>query len=181
MKCFFTIKRVLIKHCNSLIKIPIFNMNYQMPMPYEPFYNFEHEDITFTALVNSEMIKAIYYILCKCVPYLPFLAKMTATIYAVFRILKEGSKYLTPGYELLELSCMASSALVVGAFAYIITKMTNELNEHLAKLKEEQKEKNEYIEELEKENEEMKSTFRTMMTYADPKVMQRKSTRKIKN
>ena len=156
-----------------------------MPMPYEPFYNFEHEDITFTALINSEMIKSTYYLLCyivkKCTPYLPFLAKMTTTAYAIFRITKECSKFLTPGRELLELVYIASSALVVGTFVFVITKMTNDLNAHVAKLKGKHQELNQHIEDLEKENEEMKATFRTMLTYADPNVMQRKSVRKIKN
>ena len=154
-------------------------------MPYEPFYNFEHEDITFTALVNTEMIKSIYYfssyLVKKCTPYLPFLAKMLLTAYAVFRISKEFCKLLTPGFELLELVSIASSLLVVSTFAYVITKMMNDLNAHLDKVKKERQELNDHVEELEKENEEMKTTFRIMMTYADPNVMQRRRVKQIKN
>jgi hypothetical protein len=153
-------------------------------LPYDRHYNTEHEDITFAAIVNEEMINSVYSLAGKyIIPNWQFIVKSIAicavTLYAANAFIK--LKLLTPGSEYIELVCIVVSLTTMVAVGYLATNLLKEMDAHLTRLVAERKEMNEYIEELEKENEEMKATFRTMLTHADPTVMQRKRVKRIKN
>ena len=179
-----------IKHNISNYKRKISTMNaiYFEPIPYEPFYNFEHEDIAFPALINEEMINTLFHLASECLPYLPLLVKILMISSVAFYISSECIKILTPGYQILEFVYIVSCLFAACSLAYLATKIIKDLDNNLTKLKAEHKELNEknqelkeQLEDIEKENEEMKNTFRIMMTYADPSVMQRKRVKQIKN
>jgi F0F1-type ATP synthase membrane subunit b/b' len=71
--------------------------------------------------------------------------------------------------------------MAFGSLIYLSIKLLRGIEKHLDKVKTERKELQEQIEELERENEEMKNTFRLMVSYANPNVMERKKVKQIKN
>jgi hypothetical protein len=168
------------------------NMSYQYPEE-TPIYNFEHEDITYTAFINEEMINSMLSVAIQFAPKIGQLVQIVKTlstlygIWYIYQLLKIPEimngvwKTLTPGQQYTELAYIASGLLVVIGFAITATSITNRMNAHLARLNNERDELKTHIEELEKENEEMKITFKTMMSYANPNVMLRKRVKQLKN
>ena len=163
-----------------------------------PTYNFEHDDIHFAALVNHQMINSIIeyiiYITPIVLPILQHFSIFYAALYASLYSIRYINKYtaassalkwswslLTPGQQYVELAYIFSCLLVFALFLYVAINMLRRLERHLQQLKEERKELQEQIEELEKENNEMKATFRLMVSYADPAIMERKRVKQIKN
>ena len=90
-------------------------------------------------------------------------------------------KLLTPNQQYSEIVYIMSSLLVMSSVLYVSLDMIWRLERHMGRLKEERRELQSHIEELERENEEMKNTFRAMVSYADPIVMSRKRVKQIKN
>jgi uncharacterized membrane protein YagU involved in acid resistance len=155
-----------------------------------PFYNFEHEDIQFAALVNHQMINSIIefigYIMPRVFPVLQLFASIyigwhLTHILGVPAIAKQLWGLFTPGQQYSEIIYVMSSLLVTVSTLYVCIDMLRRLERHLSHLKEQRKELQDHVEELEKENEEMKATFRLMVSYANPNVMQRKRVKQIKN
>lgn len=162
------------------------------------FYNFEHEDIHFPALINHQMVESIIelfvYIIHSLSPVASLVASLVATLIAsvytilyvgcyinIPAILKWAWSFLTPGQEYIEIIYILSSLLASGFCLYLSIKMLKGIEKHLDNVKKERKELQDQIEELERENDEMKNTFRLMVSYANPNVMDRKKVKQIKN
>ena len=142
-------------------------------------YNFEHEDITFPALMNHQMINSIIEFLPNMWPII----QVAASVYVAWHLIhiihlpavaEQLWKLLTPNQQYSEIVYIASSLLVAASALYVCLSMLWSIERHMTRLKEQRKELQSHIEELERENEEMKNTFRMMVSYANPNIMQRK-------
>jgi cell division protein FtsB len=96
-------------------------------------------------------------------------------------ILKWGWSFLTPGQEYIEIIYILSSLTAFSSCLYLSIKILKGIEAHFDKIKKERKELQDQIEELERENNEMKNTFRLMVSYANPNVMERNKVKQIKN
>ena len=122
-----------------------------------PFYNFEHEDIYYTALINHEMVNSMIECIVYLSPVLYPIVQILATLYIGWVVISisDNFKWITDQH--IEIMYILSSLLVMGSLLYISVDMLRRLETRLTKLKDERKELQDYVKELEKENEEMKS------------------------
>ena len=158
-----------------------------------PIYNFEHEDITYTAFINEEMINTLLPILYKLVPKLSHVVKFVQVastcyclwqVYHLFKIpqiLAFLWSQLTPGCQWMEIAFIVTGLLMLCFYFVAATEISKNIDAYLKKVEMERQEMKDHIEDLEKENEEMKTTFKTMVSYANQEVMLRKRPKRLRN
>lgn len=150
---------------------------------YQANYNFEHEDIHYTALINHAMINSLIDCFIYMQPILQplgLLLLVTICAYHLFKFigilafLKWLLNYVDVwAHSYLEHTYFLSVCICLSSALFASVYLLQRLDALLDKVKKENEELQEHLDQLEKENEEMKSTYRIMLTYADTNTMQR--------